>query len=254
MRGELTDGLGAAKKPMLPNELGAAIDSGDGSALKRLTSQFYNMPKITQAQRDARQHQILDAALACFSENGFHQTGMADIVKRSGLSHGAVYLYFQSKDDIIEALAVDRHRQEAILSAAADKVGDPIAALRALVRAYARWLTDPVAEQTQRVSVNGWSEALRNERVHAGVIEGIDAPRQMITDLIERAQSKGLWDRDANPDAVARTLIALFQGFLLQKVWNEPFDIDVIAGTIERMLMALATTERPIKPRKKRVP
>ena len=61
-------------------------------------------------------------------------------------------------------------------------------------------------------------------------------------------------DRDANPDAVARTLIALFQGFLLQKVWNEPFDIDVIAGTIERMLMALATTERPIKPRKKRVP
>jgi len=71
------------------------------------------MPKISQAKRDARQQQILDAALACFSENGFHQTGMADIVRRAGLSHGAVYLYFQSKDDLIEALAVDRHRQEA---------------------------------------------------------------------------------------------------------------------------------------------
>jgi AcrR family transcriptional regulator len=209
------------------------------------------MPKISQAQRDARQRQILDAALGCFSENGFHQTGMADIVKRSGLSHGAVYLYFQSKDDIIEALAVDRHRQEAILSAVVTaEAEDPIATLRALVRAYALWLSDPRAEQTRRVSVNGWSEALRNERVLAGVILGIDVPRRMITDLIERAQSKGLWSRDVSPDAVARTLVALFQGFLLQKVWNEPLDIDLIVVTVDQMLAAFATAEMPTRPRK----
>ena len=210
------------------------------------------MPKISQAQRDARQHQILDAALACFSENGFHQTGMADIVKRSGLSHGAVYLYFQSKDDIIEALAVDRHRQETILNAVTDHVEDPIAALRALVRAYAQWLTDPGAEPTQRVSINGWSEALRSERVRAGVVEGIDAPRQMITDLIKRAQSRGLWDRNTNPDAVARTLIAVFQGFLLQRVWNEPLDIDGIVSTVEQMLGAFMTGQTSSKSRSKK--
>jgi AcrR family transcriptional regulator len=210
------------------------------------------MPKISQAQRDARQHQILDAALACFSENGFHQTGMADIVKRSGLSHGAVYLYFQSKDDIIEALAVDRHRQEAILNAVTNHVDDPIAALRALIRAYAHWLTDPDAERTQRVSVNGWSEALRNERVRTGVVEGIDAPRQAITDLIERAQSKGLWSRAGSADAVARTLIALFQGLLLQKVWNQPLDIDAIVSTVDQLLAALAKNPTPIKSSKQR--
>jgi AcrR family transcriptional regulator len=210
------------------------------------------MPKISQAQRDARQHQILDAALACFSENGFHQTGMADIVKRSGLSHGAVYLYFQSKDDIIEALAVDRHRQETILNAVTDPIEDPIAALRALIRAYAHWLTDPGAEPTQRVSVNGWSEALRNERVRAGVVKGIDAPRQVITDLIERAQSKGLWDRAVNPDAVARALIALFQGFLLQKVWKEPLDIDAIVNAVDQMLGAFMTGQASGKSRGKK--
>ena len=210
------------------------------------------MPKISQAQRYARQHQILDAALACFSENGFHQTGMADIVKRSGLSHGAVYLYFQSKDDIIEALAVDRHRQEAILNAVTDHVEDPIAALRALIRAYAHWLTDPGAEPTQRVSVNGWSEALRSERVRAGVLEGIDAPRQAIADLIERAQFKGLWSRGVSGDAVARTLIALFQGFLLQKVWNEPLDIDAIVGAIEQMLGAFMPGQTSSKSRSKK--
>jgi AcrR family transcriptional regulator len=66
------------------------------------------MPKISELRRESRREQILEAALACFSENGFHQTGMADIVRRSGMSHGAVYVYFSSKDDIIEALADDR--------------------------------------------------------------------------------------------------------------------------------------------------
>src|ERR1700758_3751802 len=117
------------------------------------------MPKISERQRERRRQQILEAALACFSEDGFHQTAMADIVKRSGLSHGAVYLYFQSKDDLIEALAVDRHRQEALLNAAAESTSDPLEGLRVLVRGYARALTDPSAETVRRVGVNGWAEA-----------------------------------------------------------------------------------------------
>src|ERR1700759_5673468 len=100
------------------------------------------MPKISQARRDARQQQILDAALACFSENGFHQTGMADIVRRSGMSHGAVYVYFSSKDDIIEALADDRHQSEALLNSVVDQAKDPIEGLHALFRAYAGSLID----------------------------------------------------------------------------------------------------------------
>jgi AcrR family transcriptional regulator len=54
---------------------------------------------------------------------------MADIVRRSGLSHGAVHVYFQSKDDIIEALAVDRHRQEAVLNSVARGPDDPVEGL-----------------------------------------------------------------------------------------------------------------------------
>lgn len=208
------------------------------------------MPKISQTKRDARQRQILDAALACFSENGFHQTGMADIVRRSGLSHGAVYVYFQSKDDLIEALAVDRHRQEAMLSAAASHAEDPVEGLRALVRVYAHWLTDPQAEQARRVGINGWAEALRNERVRAGAIEGIDAPRLLITTLVERAQSEGQLSADLSADAVARSLVALFQGFLLQAVWKQPIDIAACLAVIDRMLGGLAPP--PGTKRKKR--
>ena len=201
------------------------------------------MPKISQAKRDARQQQILDAALACFSENGFHQTGMADIVRRSGLSHGAVYLYFQSKDDLIEALAVDRHRQEALLNAVAGHAENPLQGLRALVRGYAQALTDPGGEPMRRVGVNGWAEALRNERVRASVIEGIDIPRSVITAFVERAQSDGLLSGDLSADAIARTLIATFQGFVLQAVWKQPIDVEACIAVIEAMLSGLAAPE-----------
>jgi AcrR family transcriptional regulator len=206
------------------------------------------MPKISQAKRDARQQQILDAALACFSENGFHQTGMADIVRRSGLSHGAVYLYFQSKDDLIEALAVDRHRQEALLNEAARHVDDPLEGLRVLARGYARWLTDPSSDHLRRVGVNGWAEALRNERVHASVIEGIDAARAVIMLLVERAQSKRLIAGNLSADAIARTLVALFQGFLLQVVWRQPVDVEAALAVVDGMLGGLVAPS----PRKKR--
>jgi AcrR family transcriptional regulator len=209
------------------------------------------MPKISQAKRDARQQQILDAALACFSEQGFHQTGMADIVRRSGLSHGAVYLYFQSKDDLIEALAVDRHRQEALLNAAAGHAQNPIEGLRALVRIYAQALTDAGGEPMRRVGVNGWAEALRNERVRASVIEGIEVPRSAIVALIERAQAQGRLSPDLSADAIARTLIAMFQGFVLQAAWNQPIDIDACVTLIDRMLAGLAPPNATMKPRKK---
>ena len=93
------------------------------------------MPKISELRRESRRDQILAAALACFSENGFHQTGMADIVTRSGMSHGAVYVYFPSKEDIIEALADDRHQREAILNSVVQNAKNPIEGIHALVRA-----------------------------------------------------------------------------------------------------------------------
>jgi AcrR family transcriptional regulator len=62
------------------------------------------MPKVDQAHLDARRQQIVDAARARFTSHGFAGTSMADIVAESGLSTGAIYRYFTSKDEIIVAV------------------------------------------------------------------------------------------------------------------------------------------------------
>jgi AcrR family transcriptional regulator len=62
------------------------------------------LPKVDQTHLDARRQQIIDAARKRFATHGFAHTSMADIVTESGLSTGAIYRYFASKDEIIIAV------------------------------------------------------------------------------------------------------------------------------------------------------
>jgi TetR/AcrR family transcriptional repressor of nem operon len=56
--------------------------------------------RVTRKQAAANRHRILDAAGTLFREHGFDGIGVADIMKRAGLTHGGFYGHFASKDDL----------------------------------------------------------------------------------------------------------------------------------------------------------
>src|SRR5262245_48052330 len=68
---------------------------------------FGFMPRVSDDHLERRRQQILDAARRCFIRKGFHLTSMQDVFAESGLSAGAVYRYFKSKNEIIHAIATD---------------------------------------------------------------------------------------------------------------------------------------------------
>ncbi|WP_457646477.1 TetR/AcrR family transcriptional regulator, partial [Profundibacter sp.] len=53
------------------------------------------MPKIVD--KDAMRVRIMEAAMQCYSTQGFHAAKMSDIAKAAGLAKGTLYLYFKSK-------------------------------------------------------------------------------------------------------------------------------------------------------------
>ena len=57
-------------------------------------------PPAGPERRDA----ILDAALHCFVERGFHGTAIPDIAKRTGIAAGTIYHYFGGKEELVNAL------------------------------------------------------------------------------------------------------------------------------------------------------
>jgi AcrR family transcriptional regulator len=58
----------------------------------------------SDADRQAKERAILDAALDVFAESGFAQARLDDVAARAGVAKGTIYLYFPSKQALFEAL------------------------------------------------------------------------------------------------------------------------------------------------------
>src|SRR5271170_4879786 len=132
------------------------------------------MPKISEEQRSARRLQILDAARACFYRRGLHVTTMADIIQASGLSAGAVYLYFNSKEEIIEGAVTGALAELARTIAPMFNEKRPPNAVELL-----REFTGAIERFTERgefnlrsLAIHGWSEAQLNEKLRL-VMRGV---------------------------------------------------------------------------------
>jgi AcrR family transcriptional regulator len=197
------------------------------------------MPKVSQAHRDARRSQILDAAIACFARQGFHRATMQDIVVESRLSPGAIYNYFGSKDEIIEAIADERHARERACIAAARRESNVVDALTHLRDAFFSRLDDPAERRRRRVSIQLWAEAQRNPKIRALVRRGIDRPRTLLRGLIARGQRRNDIPRQLDPDAAARFMIAVFHGFVLQLDWDHRAEVEPYIALLDTVLHRL---------------
>jgi AcrR family transcriptional regulator len=182
------------------------------------------MPKISEEKRRTRQSQILDAATRCFVREGFHRTSMEDIVRESGLSPGAIYCYFRSKHDIVEAISTERHaRDQALLAefVASRTVSD---GLDLVARALIELLQDPKEKRRRKVSIQFWAESLHDAKIRKVAARGL-RQRDRLTLALRAAQQKGELSKTVNADALSRVMFALLQGFILQQAWEPEADI-----------------------------
>jgi AcrR family transcriptional regulator len=174
------------------------------------------MPKVSQEYRDARRAQILDAARRCFLRNGFHATSMQDLFAASGLSSGAVYLYFASKEDVILAIAEENMRDVVALihglatSRPEDGIGAAISEVLDVVR------KKHADDQLGGIAVLVWSEALRNPALAKRFDESLRQMRTDFADLVREYQAHAAATHDATPEALAALFMSIIPGYILQ--------------------------------------
>jgi AcrR family transcriptional regulator len=197
------------------------------------------MPRVSEAHLEARRRQIIEAAIECFSREGFHRATMQDIVREAGLSPGAIYRYFSSKEEIIEAIADERHARERARIAATRDEADIEQGLRELAYAFFGSLADPDERSRRRLGIQIWAEALRNPRMLRIVRRGVDEPRALVASVVREAQERGEFPRSLDPDGVARLVLSLFFGFVLQQAWDPRANLDAYLEVIEAGLSGL---------------
>ncbi|WP_420595479.1 TetR/AcrR family transcriptional regulator [Deinococcus sp.] len=176
------------------------------------------MPKVSEEYLAERQDQVLDAAVRCFAVGGFHATGMADVIRESGLSAGSVYRYYKSKDDLIAAiitrLLAELHGR---LRAVSLEASTPAEVMEGALGVAIQTFSGPQLEYA-RLLPQVWTEALRNPEIarHA------QGSYQQIIDhfytLTLRMQAAGTLSAGLDPRGVAHVMLATVQGFMLQKL------------------------------------
>src|SRR5215218_6410294 len=63
------------------------------------------MPRVSQDHLDARRRQILDGSRVCFADHGYEGATVRRLEEATGLSRGAIFNYFGSKEQLFLALA-----------------------------------------------------------------------------------------------------------------------------------------------------
>lgn len=119
------------------------------------------MPKLKPDTQRARREHILDAALSCFARGGFHATTMQSICREAGISPGALYVYFDSKEALIAGLC---ERDRAEFAERFAKLATAPNFLEALAAIGEHYLVDESAEK-QRFVVEMGVEATRNPHI-----------------------------------------------------------------------------------------
>jgi AcrR family transcriptional regulator len=177
------------------------------------------MPRVSEAHRERRREQILEAARRCFIRKGFHQSSMTDVFAEAGLSAGAVYRYFRSKDEIITAIAeeVVGHVTDLLVPLVEQ---EPTPTLDSVIRDGLLSVDDLAFGEYgfAQLAPQVWAEALRNDQLLGVIRSRYTVVREALSRLIVAEQKAGRVDVDAEPDDVAAVLFGSIIGYLLQRL------------------------------------
>jgi TetR/AcrR family acrAB operon transcriptional repressor len=200
------------------------------------------MPK--PADFEQRETHILAAAAVLFMRYGFDKTSVADIAREAGISKGAIYLHFASKEALFEALLLremQSYSAEWLTRVEADPAGGTLGGMyRNVLQALnASPLMAALFKQDRRLLgayLRNPQAALRT-RTHGS----------MRHELIRLLQQAGVVRQDLDPVIVAHIMNMLAYGLVAMDEIMDPADIPpteaVIAGIAELMDRALAPPE-----------
>ncbi|MFI5982486.1 TetR/AcrR family transcriptional regulator [Streptomyces sp. NPDC051555] len=201
------------------------------------------MPRLNEETMEKRRRHILTSAWSCFSRDGFHATSMDDVIAATGMSSSAVYRYFRSKDDLIDAAA------DEALTLVRDMFGQllerrptpsPAEVLEAMA-GEARDRGEGKPYDLTRIAIQAWGEALRSPELEERTRTFYLAVRGSLAELALRWREEGCLPSTADPEQVATILMTLMPGLLVSRHLVTPVSAEQLIGGLSSLAAAIGT-------------
>lgn len=201
---------------------------------------------MTEQYRSDRRAEITAAAARCFATKGVHRTSMADIITESGLSAGAIYNHFRSKQEITVSVGVSVIKGR--LLGAVEELeaeGGPIGPGRLIGRALEELNRSSMIEgrPLEGLIIQLWAEAAVDDKLLALMQGQIRTIRTAFIGPVKR------WARDEHglsaaqaakwSEEVSQILIALATGYVIQRALFPDFEPRKYIVDVEKMISQL---------------
>ncbi len=159
---------------------------------------------------------ILNAATVCFAGTGYNATGVAEICKQAGVSKGAFYYHFESKETVFLALVESwLFELENILENEfknADNVAEAMLKLSGKIQDIID--NNPLL---LNLFLELWTNASRNPRVHKATIEPYDRYKRIFETIVQKGIDEGTFNQ-VNPAVASQFLLSLTSGLFMQAI------------------------------------
>ncbi|MBK7916587.1 MAG: TetR/AcrR family transcriptional regulator [Chloroflexi bacterium] len=190
------------------------------------------MPKMKPEALEARRNQILQAALKCFVETGYHKTSVDDIASQAGLSKGSIYTHFESKHALLLSLLnqmIQVTNLPGILGA--ENITDQekfTAALEGIIS----YVQSGDFQDYAALLMVAWREAQSDPEIRQTVAGLYAGMRSGFSQLIQQGIESGQID-PIDAHSFASILIAIFDGLMIQALVDEQaIDWQAVGQTI----------------------
>jgi AcrR family transcriptional regulator len=165
---------------------------------------------VSTPSNDPLREQLLDAAARVFASKGYSGTKINDIVRAAGLSSGAVYGRFASKEELLIEAVVRQVERNAVARRLAGK--DVAEILTDANRA------EGPLDDVEAMQLEAFIAARREPQVAAAIAEAREHWRTTMTaQLVQRAIDEGSASPDADFDTIAYFMETLHLGLLVQR-------------------------------------
>ncbi|WP_127354263.1 TetR/AcrR family transcriptional regulator [Actinacidiphila soli] len=201
------------------------------------------MPRLSEERREERRRHILTSAWSCFSRNGFHATSMDDVIAATGMSSSAVYRYFRSKDELIDAAADEALR---LIRDLFDRLLDqhptpsPADVVTAMCDEVASRTSHPDYDLT-RIAIQSWGEALRRPELEERSRSLYLSVHGRLVELSARWREEGQLSAEADDAQIATVLMSLMPGILVGRNLVANVSAAHLTGGLSALGVALGT-------------
>jgi AcrR family transcriptional regulator len=177
--------------------------------MPRTTTGHAPVSRKTQ-QSDQTREALLSKCLHLFAQRGCSSTSVDDIARAAGVTKGAIYWHFASKDEIFHAILDRIHAQwQEVVHVPVSRSGDPLAQLARLFDAYAELFRDSpdICLFLQQVLLDR-----QNKPFAAEVARVFATTARFIARILDEGKARGVMNRDVDSLTTAHLILGMLAG------------------------------------------